>query len=146
MHKSDLHDVVTSDKTITRAAIHPAIGVARVGNSDSQYFIGPEVPYPTIDPPGGYKDSSGAVKRQAARFRIYGYNKDNEVISELNSENADIEWTVHVANKKSAWYRFIIALDIPEAVNSSMLTLQRNSDVKGDERRTLLSERPSLDT
>ena len=78
-----------------------------MGNSNSEYFIGPEVPYPTADPPEGYKDSSGAIKRQAARFRVYGYNKSNEVISELNSENADIEWTVHVANKKAAWYQVI---------------------------------------
>jgi hypothetical protein len=56
MRKNNNNEIVTSDKTIIRAAIHPTIGVARVGNSDSQYFIGPEVPYPTVDPTGGYKD------------------------------------------------------------------------------------------
>lgn len=128
---------MTTDKTIIRAAIHPGIGIARVGNSNSEYFIGPEVPYPTADPPEGYKDSSGAIKRQAARFRVYGYNKSNEVISELNSENADVEWTVHVANKKAAWYQFIMALDIPEAVNLSSSKL-RNGDIMGEERKSLI--------
>jgi hypothetical protein len=127
---------MSTDKTIIRAAIHPAIGIARVGNSNNEYFIGPEVPYPTSDPSGGYKDPFGAIKRQAARFRIYGYNKDNDVVAELNSENADIEWIVHVANKKAAWYQFTIALDIPEAVNFS--NTLRNKDVRGDERKSLI--------
>ncbi|NUK13115.1 hypothetical protein HRW18_35195, partial [Streptomyces lunaelactis] len=28
---------------IVRAAIHPAIGVARVGNSQDEYFLAPEI-------------------------------------------------------------------------------------------------------
>ena len=36
-------------------------------------------------------------------------------VAELTTENAEIRWTVHLANKKSAWYQFQIALDIPEA-------------------------------
>ena len=60
------------DQTIVRAAIHPAIGVARVGNSSSSYFYGPEVPNQAPEPPGFYRDSQGALKRQAARFRIGG--------------------------------------------------------------------------
>lgn len=34
---------------------------------------------------------------------------------ELNADNTDIQWTVHLANKKAHWYRFLAALDIPEA-------------------------------
>src|SRR5205085_5818697 len=40
------------DTCIVKAAIHPAIGIARVGNSDEEYFIGPEVPEPLPAAPG----------------------------------------------------------------------------------------------
>jgi hypothetical protein len=57
---------------IVRAAIHPSIGVARIGNSPDGYFLAPEVADPPPQPPGFYRDGTGALKRQAARFRIYG--------------------------------------------------------------------------
>ena len=48
--------------------IHPAIGIARVGNSAS-HFIGPEIPdVPAIPSNGKYK-RQGRIKKQAARFR-----------------------------------------------------------------------------
>ena len=119
--------------TIVRAAIHPGIGIARVGNSD-EYFIGPEVPYPTSAPAGFYKDEAGALKRQAARFRIYGYTADGEIVQEITADDADIEWTVHVANKKAAWYNFEVALDIPEAVPC----LRRNAKFTHEERHQLV--------
>ena len=72
-----------SDKTIVSAKIHPSIGIARVGNSENAYFIGPEVPYPTPGHPKHYRDETGALKRQAARFRIYGYNAAGKPIREL---------------------------------------------------------------
>ena len=31
------------DSTIVRAAIHPGIGVARIGNSPDEYYVGPEL-------------------------------------------------------------------------------------------------------
>lgn len=106
-----------SDQEIVRAAIHPAIGVARIGNSTEfdGYFIGPQVPDEPALPAGDYKDSSGALKRQVAQFRIYGYNADGDVVAELNADNAEIEWSVELANKKAAWYQFHLALDIPVA-------------------------------
>ncbi|MDQ5824944.1 MAG: LodA/GoxA family CTQ-dependent oxidase [Chloroflexota bacterium] len=116
------------DEKIVRAAIHPAIGIARVGNSETEYFIGPEVPDPLPEPPGFYKDQQGALKRQAALFRVYGYNAAGEVVSELTTETADISWTVHVANTKAAWYQFQIALDIPEAPSAQPSEL-RNQNV-----------------
>src|SRR5215211_212018 len=129
-----------NNNIIVRAVIHPAIGIARIGNSEQEYFIGPEVPYPIPDPEGGYKDASGALKRQAARFRIYGYDKCGNIVAELNSDNAEIEWTVHVANKKASWYKFIIALDIPEAIDviSTTSTELRNKEIKGNERKSLI--------
>src|SRR5262245_5800825 len=103
------------DTAIVRAAIYPAIGIARLGNSDSEYFLAPEVSDPLPEPPGFYRDSTGAFKRQAARFRVYGLNASGRAVTELTADNAEIRWTVHLANKKSAWYQFQIALDIPEA-------------------------------
>src|SRR3989442_8684597 len=85
---------MTTMDTIVRAAIHPSIGIARVGDSSDAFFIGPELPYPTPAPEGGYKDTSGFLKRQAARFRIFGYDSRNRVVEELTCDNAEIEWTV----------------------------------------------------
>jgi hypothetical protein len=66
----------TFDQCIVKAAIHPSIGIARVGNSQEEWFLAPEVTYPPPMPPGSYRDSDGALKRQAPRFRIYGLNAD----------------------------------------------------------------------
>ena len=114
---------------VVRAAIHPAIGVARVGNSRTEYFIGPEVIDPRPEPPGFYRDASGALKRQAARFRIYGYNAAGEVVGELTAgDETSIKWTVHVANRKAAWYQWQMAMDIPEAATHPAPAAQRQGD------------------
>ena len=123
------------DSRIVRAKIHPAIGMARVGNSP-EHFIGPE----TIEPPsrekGFYRDSQGRLKRQAARFRIYGYNAAGEVVRELTTNWAKICWNVHVANRKAAWYQWTMALDVEEAKGQRIP--RRNAHVKGDQRKDLV--------
>ncbi|MBQ4835179.1 LodA/GoxA family CTQ-dependent oxidase [Pseudoalteromonas luteoviolacea] len=80
-------------KTIFR--VHPAIGIARVGNSE-EYYLAPEsiaaLPQPgkpedkttgglPLDPDTGevikssqLRDQQGAFKRQAARFRVFAYS------------------------------------------------------------------------
>lgn len=127
---------------IVRVAIHPGIGIARVGNSQGNdpdsYFIGPELPHVVEAPAGGHKDASGAMKRQAARFRIYGYDAAGNAVREIAATDADVEeirWTVHVANKKAAWYNFDLALDIPEA--ASVVSARRNPQLQGSDRRRL---------
>ncbi len=105
------------DSKIVRAAIHPAIGLARVGNSATEFFLAPQVTDPSPRPPGSYRDATGALKREAAEFRIYGYNQAGEVVGELTSELAEIAWSVHVANRKASWYQWQMAMDIPEAAN-----------------------------
>lgn len=129
-----------ADARIVRAAIHPAIGVARVGNSREEYFIGPEVTEPMQpDRPGAYKDGTGALKRQAARFRVYGYDAQGNVVRELTAADADIRWTVHVANRKAAWYQFQQAMDIPEAsLPSAPPSYRRNASVMGAQRERLV--------
>lgn len=129
-------DFVPDLSSITRAAIHPSIGISRIGDSPAGFFIGPELPSPPPMPEGGYKDSSGFLKRQAACFRIYGYDAAGKVVSELNATNARIEWTVHVANKKAAWYQFQVAMDIPEAANVSVP--RRNANITGANRTRLI--------
>ncbi|MFS8055930.1 LodA/GoxA family CTQ-dependent oxidase [Rhizobium sp. BR 317] len=103
------------DEVIVKAAIYPSIGIARVGNSLTEWYIGPEVPDPLPLPPGSYRDHTGALKREAARFRVYGLNAAGTIVRELTDAEADIAWTVQLANTKAAWYGFQLALDIPEA-------------------------------
>ncbi len=98
--------------------IHPAIGIARMGNADPDtFFIGPEVPGygPAGGPPGStappYK-VNGLVKPQAARFRVFEYQWINGVLTPIREVNLDtpgvtaIRWTVHLANKKASFHRF----------------------------------------
>ena len=42
------------------------------------------------------------MKRQAARFRIFAHHDDGTV-EEISAAQADIAWTVHVANRKAAF-------------------------------------------
>lgn len=104
-----------SDRRIVRAAIHPTIGVARVGNSPDAFFFGPEVPGALPRASGGFKDGNGAVAKQAARFRVYGLDADGRPVRELTAAEADITWRVSVANTKAAWYDFSVAYDLPNA-------------------------------
>ncbi len=122
--------------SITHVRIHPGIGIARVGNSAREHYIGPEVSNPEPTPFGATRDKGGAIKRQAARFRVYGYDKNGNVVAEVQqSDNTKVEWAVHVANKKSAWYEFNAAMDIPATVNLTVPL--RNPDVKGSARSAL---------
>ena len=81
--------------------IHPAIGIARVGNSPDEFFIGPERVGEVPEPTGGFKDDQCRVKRQAARFRIFAHHDDGTV-HEITDADAEISWSVHVVNKKPA--------------------------------------------
>lgn len=91
---------------IAYCEIHPTLGVARVGNSPDEFFVGPEAPGVRGNPMGGFKDAQGRVKRQAARFRVYGYDKDHNVLGEVTAADAEVTWSVELANKKAAWYKF----------------------------------------
>ena len=123
-----------SAAAITSAAIHPAIGIARIGNSPSGYYLGPELPGTVPSAPGGFKDASGALKRQAARFRVYGLDRNGRVVGELTADEAEITWRAHLTNAKAAWYDFNTALDIPEA----QPTPRRNATYVGAARDALI--------
>jgi hypothetical protein len=123
------------DDVVVRAAIHPGIGIARVGDAKSDFFVGPEVTCPKPAKPVEYRDKADALKRQAARFRIYGYNAAGEAVRELTADNADIEWTIELADRKAQWYRFITAMDIPET--SDLSVPRRNAAITGANRDRL---------
>ena len=118
---------------ITSCAIHPGVGIARVGKSTTDHYLAPEVPGTDADPGGsGFKDANGNTKREGARFRIYGYAADGSVVRELTSDEAEIVWRVHLANSKAAWYRFENALDLGAFAKPARL---RNADAT--DRRSL---------
>lgn len=94
--------------------IHPGIGIGRIGNSQSGFFIGPEsLDRPPQEINNGtesaitkYKDSSGRIKRQGVRFRVFEYEQDaaGNLTSprEIVSQEAKIEWKVELTNSKGA--------------------------------------------
>lgn len=137
--------------------IHPAIGIARVGNADreSGFFLGPETPgMPANWDPASQKFFSfkkdGKIKAQAARFRIWEYvEAEGKLVPqrELSLDNSDvvsIDWTVHLANRKASFFKF--AGRRGEADNYGSLTAadRRNRDVPDSERdqRLELDEGP----
>ncbi|TJZ58665.1 hypothetical protein FCH28_00285 [Streptomyces piniterrae] len=144
------------DQTITRVAIYPPIGIARVGNSETDFLYGPESPDQGTLEAGQYKDANGAIKRQAARFRLYGYNAAGQVVREITASTAGdkkarrdrttgrdqtthIVWSAHLANQKSAWYRFNLALDIPDAARLAPEKLGLRNPAVTD-RRSLIND------
>ena len=95
---------------VTKVEIHPAIGIARVGDSD-EFFIGPEVPGAAPEPSGDtlekkFKDAQGRVKRQAARFRCYGYDASGKYVDLSGKAEVTVRWEVTLANKKAAALAF----------------------------------------
>jgi hypothetical protein len=98
--------------------IHPAIGIARLGNSPGDYFIGPEAPgvSPSLtkadeapDPNAKYKDAQRRIKRQGARFRVYEFTYDSDELKnvrEVTTADAQIEWSVDLGNRKAAGPKF----------------------------------------
>lgn len=150
--------------------IHPAIGMARVGNS-SEYYLSPETIAGLKENEGDVhtgglpikkntenstitssdiRDGSGALKRQAARFKIYQYTLDSDTetypmnlpadaIQEIqigstveNKKVIDIIWTVHVANKKANTFVLVEDPNEPEGISSyqnGQLPPIRNTDI-----------------
>lgn len=130
---------------ITSVAIHPAIGIARVGNSPDGWFLGPEAPGQPRTPAGDYRDAQGRILRQAARFRLYGLDAAGRVVREITAQDGPIEWTVEVANHKADWFNFDQALDIPASRGElpgtpPVASLRRNRTLVGAARAGLRIE------
>ncbi len=87
--------------TLQKVQIFPAIGIARIGNS-TEWYLGPELPFPAAPVPptdGAYKDDQCRIKRQAQRFRLWGFFSDN-TDRELTLADGTITWTAHLVNAK----------------------------------------------
>lgn len=89
--------------------IHPAIGIARLGNSPESY-VGPELPRTFAQPLDGmYRDAEGRLKRHAARFWVFEYDtetNESRAIAPGVGDVAQIVWSVHLKNKKAGWFEF----------------------------------------
>jgi hypothetical protein len=96
--------------------IHPAIGIARLGNSEEVY-LAPETAggLPILEnrnfKESDFRDSNGKLLRQGVQFQVFGYKDDGSgpgvpIIPDKNGV-AGIRWTVHVANKKAIWFEFM---------------------------------------
>jgi hypothetical protein len=122
---------------IVRCAIHPAIGISRVGNAPpDDFYLAPEIPGHPADPgPSGYKTPAGEIRREAARFRVYGYDEAGKVVQEITAVDAEIVWEVHLANRKAAWYQFLNALDLKQF---AMTPGFRNGTIAGALRNDLV--------
>ncbi len=121
---------------IVRCVISPGLGIARLGNSPQEYFVGPEAPGQVPQPAGGFKDPAGRIKRQAARFRVYGLDTSGKVVGEVTPELGEVKWRVHLANRKAAWYQFLNAMDL--GAKYAKTAGRRNSAVTGTQRKGLV--------
>jgi hypothetical protein len=114
--------------------IHPGIGIARIGNSPTEFYLSPETPAglpQECDLQGNvvlekdktpkfvtsFKDDEGRIKRQGALFKIFVYDDDHPDGRLLKKGDSiegggnrgklvDIQWRVYVANKKACWFSF----------------------------------------
>jgi hypothetical protein len=122
---------------IVRASIHPAIGIARLGSSRDKYLLAPQVPAPPPRAADSSHDGNGHLKREAVEFRIYGYDKDDNVVAELTADNAEVIWKVHVANAKAAWFKFRHAMDL-DTLKDTIVERRNPKIVDTAERRKLV--------
>jgi hypothetical protein len=133
-----------------RFEIHPSIGVARVGNSPDEYFIGPEKPWDFTPPPGGYRDAKRRLKRQGARFRVFVHD-DGQPPRELTAAEAEISWSIRMANTKAAGDRFhgirnpVQGLRNPGFSRDQLVLEAKAGPLAGpNQRAELVSDRPFM--
>lgn len=110
--------------------VHPSVGIARMGNSEKAYFLGPEMPWSPINPftpvqrdilgagasrkaaAGKIRDLDGKLCKQGVRFRVYCYQYEVDTtgprplrnllkVWECKADKYEIEWTVKVVNGKA---------------------------------------------
>jgi hypothetical protein len=144
--------------------IHPGIGIARLGNSDTEFYLAPETPAglpQECDAQGNpryaadgvtpvlvttFRDGQGRIKRQAARFRVFVYDETSPEGRPLKIGDPiegggnrgtliDVQWQAYVANKKACWYEFDTTVGEHGYPPDHPL---RNADVDEDTRSRLI--------
>ncbi|RBO81909.1 hypothetical protein DFP76_10752 [Marinomonas aquiplantarum] len=110
-------------------SVHPSIGIARLGNANTDNFVLNPIkigglPYehdadlkPTTTVVN-FKDEAGCIRRQGQVFKVFDTSDEELTLDSPNVKN--IEWTVHLANKKAAWCEF-------RELNGNLLYGQYNS-------------------
>jgi hypothetical protein len=147
----------------TTYKIHPAIGIARVGNCPEQFYLAPEttgalpiacdnqgnpIPGPdgTEQTTTQMKDAQGRILRQGARFQVFVYDdktpegrvlKIGDTVDGVDGGGklVDIRWSVYLANKKASWYQF---KELEGEHGYAPDHPLRNADVQGDARNALI--------
>lgn len=134
-------------------SIHPSVGVARLGNAkENDFLLNPikigGLPYEAdknLKPTKtavNFKDKAGRVRRQGQVFKVF--DADGNELTLASDNVKSIEWTVHLANKKAAWYNF-------SELNGNLLYGEENSyenrnigwrnpDVPDDKRQDLITD------
>ena len=121
----------------TRFKIHPAIGIARLGNSPDSFFLAPETPGGVgseLAPDGNdtpvtaYKDAQHRIRRQACRFRVFEYAVDasgvESVVREVTPSVAQVTWRVSLANTKAASDTILSGAPVPRNPGISAAQLE----------------------
>lgn len=148
-------------------SIHPSIGVARLGNSgdpngpdagSGEFFLAPDkigglpYEYEELSPDGNltnhvanFKDASGCIKRQGQLFRLFDETGE---ITTNRDDIESIEWTVHLANKKAAWYQYnelvgnLLYGPSNSYANNGGNELLRNKDYPGNRQELIIDPGP----
>src|SRR5436853_6174468 len=104
--------------------IHPAIGIARLGDSPNSFYLAPEqggqLPIDCDQegnailssdgqeqPISNFKDDKGRIRRQGARFRLYAYDDDGRTGQEVQ-----IGQHIQVTNPKTGQLTIGEVIDI----------------------------------
>ncbi|OTG64838.1 LodA/GoxA family CTQ-dependent oxidase [Acinetobacter silvestris] len=123
--------------------IYPAIGIARVGNApaeENDFFYGPSLSPALTDATNKnidfntftFKNKKGQIKKQAAKFQIYELDTKTQLFKKITLDEKiieKIEWTVHLANQKAAWFDFsnaqdLNALALPQTLRNEAISRQ----------------------
>ena len=126
----------SQDASIVKYAIYPAIGICRVGNAPDEYYLAPEYPNQPVPPGTQFKDVRGRIKKQVAKFRVYGLDESGTPVKEIvDGDDTSITWDVHLANRKGVNYQFKNAMDLGAF---SFSVPKRNAEVPNRRRHQLI--------
>lgn len=144
--------------SVASLLVYPPLGIARVGNYKSEASDFEDDFLVTTETVGGpatlmdgspaeteldFRGADGAIKRCAARFRVYANLLDGTVV-ELTLDTVDrIEWRVSIANLKAGWYEFNQAMDLPPKFVKDAARRNETLPLPDQDRRKMLDIVPA---